>query len=217
MHGLPARIVSVGWVAAIALLGSTPGFAQYGPGIPNSSLTNASQHMRGGNAGAPAKPEVAAPPVLPGTKKAPEAAAPAESTANLSPTDALFDAINRGDLPAARDAVNRGAELTAVNVLGLTPLELSVDLGRNDISFMLLSMRDEDASSRATARNGGEPAGAVFRAGATPATKVVSHARVAAAYAQAPEEPVAAAPRVYSGNGGSPIPAAGFLGFGTVR
>ena len=151
MQGFFARFVVAG--LAVALLGAAPGFAQYGPGIPNSSLTNASQHMRGGAGQAAAKPEVSAPPVLPGTKVAPEPAAPGESTTTLAPTDALFDAINRGDLPAARDAVNRGAELTASNVLGLTPLELSVDLGRNDISFMLLSMRDEDASSRATARN----------------------------------------------------------------
>ena len=59
----------------------------------------------------------------------------------MEPTEALFDAINRGDIGTARDAISRGADLHGHNVLGMTPLELSVDLGRNDISFMLLSMR----------------------------------------------------------------------------
>ena len=44
----------------------------------------------------------------------------------------------------ARDAISRGADLQGHNILGMTPLELSVDLGRNDISFMLLSMRAAD-------------------------------------------------------------------------
>ena len=62
----------------------------------------------------------------------------------MQPTDALFDAINRGDIATARDAISRGADLQGQNILGMTPLELSVDLGRNDISFMLLSMRAAD-------------------------------------------------------------------------
>jgi ankyrin repeat protein len=77
----------------------------------------------------------------------------------MPPTDALFDAINRGDIAAARDALNRGADLNGVNVLGMTPMELSVDLGRNDISFLLLSMRGEDGGrgSRAVAHDRAEP------------------------------------------------------------
>jgi hypothetical protein len=75
----------------------------------------------------------------------------------MEPTEALFDAINRGDIATARDAISRGADLHGHNVLGMTPLELSVDLGRNDISFMLLSMRAADD---------GRPA----QASATPAT-----------------------------------------------
>ena len=62
----------------------------------------------------------------------------------MEPTEALFDAINRGDIAAARDAISRGAELNGHNILGMTPMELSVDLGRNDISFLLLSMRGTD-------------------------------------------------------------------------
>src|ERR1700757_1385559 len=70
---------------------------------------------------------------------------------DMEPTDALFDAINRGDIGAARDAISRGADLRGHNVLGMTPMELSVDLGRNDISFLLLSMRGEDSGRGARA------------------------------------------------------------------
>ena len=38
------------------------------------------------------------------------------SAGDLQPTDALFDAINRGDIAAARDALNRGADLNGVPV-----------------------------------------------------------------------------------------------------
>src|SRR4051812_21472133 len=80
-----------------------------------------------------AAPQQAPPPALPGASSN-SAAAPANRPANdMEPTDALFDAINRGDIGAARDAVSRGAELNGRNVLGMTPIELSVDLGRNDI------------------------------------------------------------------------------------
>ena len=82
------------------------------------------------------------PPALPGlaARRAPEPIA-ADDNANLSPTPALFDAITRGDLAAARDAVNRGADLNAQNALGLTPTDWAVDQGRNDILFYLLSAR----------------------------------------------------------------------------
>ncbi|APH59990.1 Ankyrin repeat protein [Granulibacter bethesdensis] len=89
------------------------------------------------------KVQQAPPPSLPGSKPASHTPVPPpdKSLADMQPNDALFDAINRGDVPAARDALSRGAQLEARNVLGMTPLELSVDLGRNEISFLLLSMR----------------------------------------------------------------------------
>src|SRR3954453_5864091 len=73
------------------------------------------------------------PDAVPGSRAEPAAVAPADRTAgDMPPTEALFDAINRGDLGAAKDAINRGADINGRNVLGLTPLELSVDLGRNN-------------------------------------------------------------------------------------
>jgi hypothetical protein len=164
------------------------------------------------------KPQVTAPPVLPGTKKAPEAALPSTSPADMTPTDALFDAINRGDLAGAREAANRGADINGQNLIGLTPLELSVDLGRNDISFMLLSLRDGDSASRTMARRGTggtERAESVFPAGAP--LRSSRRARVTAVSDPAPGEPAAQLPRVAAGNGGAPIPEAGFLGFDERR
>jgi hypothetical protein len=111
--------------------------------------------------------------------------------------------------------MNRGADLHGENVLGLTPLELSVDLGRNDISFLLLSMREGDSTHAAAAQKGGDAKAALLRGGAAP--KGVYRSRVATVAAPAPYDAVAEAPRIYSGDGGAPIPAVGFLGFNEGR
>ena len=129
-----------------AILAPTSCFAQTNAlsgGGPTGLGAATQRNIRAANK-TPSAP--ALPPVLPGTKGASVAAAPTQMPSDMSPTEGLFDAINRGDLPAARDAVNRGANLNGRNVLGLSPLDLSVDLGRNDISFMLLSMRGEDTT-----------------------------------------------------------------------
>ena len=206
----------VAMTVGMALLAASPGRAQFTNG--NAGATGmgaaANRNLRGA-ANTPGAANVAAPPVLPGTKTAPEAAAPTVSPADMSPTDALFDAINRGDLPAAREAVNRGANLGGENLLGLTPLDLAVDLGRNDISFLLLSMRGEDAGARNVARRGQEP-GAPDQSRAE-APRRAARSRVAAVIPRPADEPVVATPRLYSGNGGTPIPAAGFLGFDEGR
>ena len=92
-----------------------------------------------------AAPREAPPPAVPGAASNSANVAPATITpAEMEPNDELFDAINRGDIAAARDAISRGADLGGRNVLGMTPMELSVDLGRNDISFLLLSMRGDN-------------------------------------------------------------------------
>jgi len=224
MYRSRALIFAVSWGVpfGLALIGTTPGLTQ---GLDNrNGLTEGSkQSLKSLDKNS--KP-VQAPPSLPGTKAPVEAAAPTMSPADMSPTDALFDAINRGDIAAARDAVNRGADMRGLNILGLTPLELAVDLGRNDISFLLLSMRDGDSSSRSATRTGtgagGTGAGgtgqadALLRGGSAP--RAASRPRVAAASSGPPAEPSAGEqPRLYSGNGGAPIPAAGFVGFDPVR
>jgi hypothetical protein len=161
-------------------------------------------------------PKVTPPPALPGA--APNAGRVAPSlrpAGDLEPTDALFDAINRGDIAAARDAISRGADLHGQNILGMTPMELSVDLGRNDISFLLLSMRGGDdgrsrqqpAAVTATKAAPGRAAKHAARSPGTPAK--------ATAATQAPAAQQTA--RLFSGDGGTPIPNAGFLGFDTSR
>ena len=150
------------------------------------------------------------PPALPGAKSNPNTVAPATKQASeMNPTDALFDAINRGDIGAARDAIDRGADLEGHNVLGMTPIELSIDLSRNDISFLLLSMRGADAAAQppataqpAKGRKGVMPIREV-RMKVAPVPKVT-----------APPPPREA--KLFSGDGGTPVPAAGFLGFDTA-
>lgn len=189
-------------VAAAALLPETA-WAQFGSGIPGASAPG-----RRASA-APEKPTVSEPDAVPGSKPRQPAAPATHTPGDLAPNEALFDAINRGDITAARDALNRGADLGAVNVLGMTPMELSVDLGRNDISFLLLSYRGEDAGrgSRAVAR-AAAPQGKEAKT-EKPAAKA-KPAKVEAT--RAPRTP---APKLFANDGGAPLPSVGFLGFGT--
>jgi hypothetical protein len=161
-----------------------------------------------GGTPAPPPPKVEPPPALPGAQSSNNGAAPATKTpTDMEPNDALFDAINRGDLAAARDAISRGADLNAQSILGMTPLELAIDLGRNDISFMLLSMRGNDGGQRpsqSVAKVSAKP-GQVKQAKQT-ATRSAKVAKVA--------DPAATqTPRLFAGDGGTPNPNAGFLGF----
>jgi len=156
------------------------------------------------------KAEPAPPPALPGATSNGE---PAEKTTlDLAPNEALFDAINRGDLASARDALSRGADLNARNILGMTPIDLSVDLSRNDITFLLLSLR-------ATATPGGPPATAAaapLPAGKPGKTRPAAAAHFAVRAAAPPPVALPPAPRQYAGpsDPGTPNPQVGFLGFG---
>jgi len=196
--------------AAIALLVTAPPSAQ------------AQMFNQIGGKAAPAAPAIPPPPALPGAATSRDAAPSVHSSADMEPNDALFDSINRGDIAAAREAISRGADLHATNVLGMTPIELSVDLGRNDISFMLLSMRGgEDGRPRAATAT-------VDRPGKSPAKQQVRQvaARPAPGAASSAVPRIAAAPptptrsqtaRLYGGDGGAPNPDAGFLGFDASR
>jgi hypothetical protein len=155
-----------------------------------------------------------APPGLPGARPA-DAAAPALIPLDVPPTEALFDAINRGDLAAARDALNRGADLNGRNVLGMTPIDLSIDLSRNDITFLLLSLRGEAAVS-------GPPPNAA-EAAVPRSGKKITAARLAPRHGAT--SPVATASAVvavsapavrYASVPATPDPSRGFLGFGSA-
>ncbi len=151
------------------------------------------------------------PPALPGTLNL---AQPADRTAtDLGPTESLFDAINRGDIASARDAISRGADLGGRNILGMTPLDLSVDLARNDITFLLLSLH---AGAIPSSGPGAKPTTAAAAVKLNPAKP---SAKLAAAPARPTAVQVSAtAPRPFAGPGdpGTPNPQAGFLGFGAA-
>ena len=167
-------------------------------------------------------PDRPAPAAIPGAESRPDTAAPADrAAADLPPTEALFDAINRGDMAAAKDSIGRGADLDGQNLLGLSPLELSVDLGRNDISFLLLSLRGESGSSRSTASVQTAPApSSKLPQRRTRGTLAAGGSESAARTLVAPRPPAAPArqaPPLFAGNGGTPLPNAGFLGFDPHR
>ncbi|MCE2564367.1 ankyrin repeat domain-containing protein [Komagataeibacter sp. FNDCF1] len=141
--------------------------------------------------------KAAAPPAaLPGAESREEEHG--HASADMNPTDALFDAINRGSLGAAKEALNRGADMTGHNVLGQTPLDMAIDLNRNDITFLLLSMRtfsDSDPHFSSTSLAEG--------ADDTPPLTMPRHATTASSI-----------DRRYDASGGHAEPSVGFLGFG---
>ena len=153
------------------------------------------------------------PSALPGTRTEKVEPAPADRIANeMAPNEALFDGINRGDMAAVKDAVNRGAELTTRNILGLTPIDLSVDLGYNDITFLLLSMRGAGGNS------GLPPAPKTAKADLRALAKAEAKAaKTSSKAAQGIAPPPPAAPKLFANDGGTPIPSAGFLGYGSQR
>jgi hypothetical protein len=168
-------------------------------------------------ANTPQKAPEPPPDAIPGSKPRESAAPATKPVGDMQPTDALFDAINRGDIASARDALSRGADLNGVNILGMTPMELSVDLGRNDISFLLLSMRGEDAGrgSRAIGRDAPPPvtSGKTARAGKpTGPGKVAPIKAAQGGNTIIPPRPLAT-PKLFANDGGTPLPNAGFLGF----
>ena len=202
--------------AAVALLVclSAPAFAQMTVGSPGAGQgMGGSMGNNGGGmtpAGVPARPHdddgdskapedkpIAPPPAIPGAQPDENAAvAPADRiAAEMSPNEALFDAISRGDLAAAKDALNRGAQLDSHNVLGQTPTDASIDLDRNDITFLLLSMRTTTGST---------PPSTLATAAPAHHTNGGRKAVISASAHGQPEP---------SANRGAPNPAVGFIGF----
>jgi hypothetical protein len=138
----------------------------------------------------------APPAAIPGAVPNGEPAPPSKNVAEMSPNDALFDAINRGDSAAARDAMNRGAQLDAKNVLGQSPIDAAIEANRNDITFMLLSLRG--------AVGGGQRPSRLAANATAQAASAKGRGKVSQAVVQTPA-PVA--------DRGTPNPAVGFTGF----
>jgi hypothetical protein len=159
------------------------------------------------------------PPALPGlaARRAPDPI-PADDNANLSPTPALFDAITRGDSAAARDAVNRGADLNGRNALGLTPVDWAVDQGRNDILFFLLSSRGMagGSSGPGSARSAAAARAEQERAERAAREEALRLARQNAARGGGAPS-ISLKPRLFANDGGAPQLEAGFLGFDAGR
>ncbi|MDW8444764.1 MAG: ankyrin repeat domain-containing protein [Acetobacteraceae bacterium] len=131
--------------------------------------------------------------------------------APVSPTQALFDAINLGDIDEVRAAVAAGADLGARNVLGLTPLDLALDLGQSEIAFFLMSLGRVPSRGTVPQREQPRPAAAV-----PPAVQRGEATRSMPPAASGVSAPPASAP-LWRGDGGSPVPEAGFLGFDAGR
>ncbi len=194
------------------LLSGPPAMAQpLGSDLPTGPM------FGNGHAATTPPPKEAAPAALPGAQTRPNAAAPlTKAPSEMGPNEALFDAVNRDDIAAARDAISRGADLKQHNVLGLTALDLAVDLGYNDIAFLLLSMRGVASPGVA-----GRPpaASSVLSGGGPEHPPVRPSVRPAAVAAGRPAPSVTREPpsRQVASDGGAPIPNAGFLGFGNAR
>lgn len=209
-----ARLLSALALGGVLSVGSVaPTWAQLGGvGQPRGGLGQPGGGHSQMPKSEPEVPPLPAPAAVPGATARSPAAPATHAPTDLQPTDALFDAINRGDIAAARDALNRGADIDGVNVLGMTPMELSVDLGRNDISFLLLSMRGEDTGrgSRAVGRDVAE--GLTRGQARAKAAKSSASTRAPASTRPVVARSVAK-PKMFANDGGIPLPSVGFLGF----
>jgi hypothetical protein len=194
-----------------------PAHAQLSTGAPGSGMS------MGGVGGAPApqlKPRTPdiAPTGLPGVGGGtPLATGPQmKKPAGGDPTQELFTAINKNDYASAQDAVSRGADMTAKDQFGETPLDLSIALNRNNITFMLLGTRNELA-----AQGGSGAMGAPWTLNNAPRGKTKTGNGKSGKHEAAPamipaKAPAKSAPHaaIPAGDTGTPNPQAGFLGFG---
>ena len=207
---------------AFAIISATAAFAQ--TNVPGPIATPDGQAVVRGH-----RKYEPGPAGVPGARAEPALVAPPDRDrvpGDMPPTEALFDSINRGDTVAAREAIGRGADIQGRNVLGLTALEQAVDLGRNDISFLLLSLRGgagfgTTGGPQATQANASSPAAtraqrqAEARETAKARRQQVADDRASRSTSTAPV--AARNARLFAGDGGAPVPQAGFLGFDSAR
>jgi ankyrin repeat protein len=145
-----------------------------------------------------------APPGLPGGSAPVLATGPnLQKPGTGDPTAQLFTAVNNADYNSAQDAVSRGADINAQNNFGETPLDLSIALNHNSITFMLLSARNE----------GGEaPPSNVVTATTLPAHAPSHKLHATPARMLTPIHQAAPV-----NDPGTPNPDAGFLGFNPTK
>lgn len=202
--------------AAPTVLPIHAAMAQFSMGNPSAAPgSNPNDEADAADAAAKAQAKAdaraaAPPPAIPGAVTDEATATSGHASLDMEPTAALFDAINRGDITSAKEALGRGADLNGKNVLGQSPLDMAIDLNRNDITFLLLSMRNTID---------GPPVASVATAEAAPVKVVASkekHGRKGRDTAVAAREPGRSQTkaRQYASDGGTPQPQIGFLGFG---
>ena len=202
------------------LLGAGPALCPWHPAMAQLSVANgggaastgdaerdAADAAQQADAKAAAK-AAAPPPAIPGAVTDEATATSGHASTDMEPTAALFEAVNRGDLTAAKEAVSRGADLNGKNVLGQSPLDMAIDLNRNDITFLLLSMRNSGDDAPAASVASADQA-------ATPATGARSrHVALKSRASRLAARQAGGAPQRYASDGGTPKPDVGFLGFG---
>jgi hypothetical protein len=130
-------------VSIVILMGALLGGASL-IGVADAQMPTPGAPTIGPTMHPPSDQQAAPPPALPGAVGADQITASSVAIDNENPTKVLFSAINQGNYAEARAAVSRGADLRAKNTLDETPIQLSVELGRNDITFMLLSVLHEN-------------------------------------------------------------------------
>ncbi len=179
-----AITLSIGFGAAPALAQSSPSGAMQAPKLQPQG-----------------DQETPLPPALPGASdQSLPTSQPVAKQQSGDPTTDLFTAINAGDYNAAQDAIGRGADLNGQNALGETPIDLSVALNRNSITFLLLAARN-DSGDNSTDASASAAAPAPHRA--------LHDVKSQAVPVKLIENPNAATRDI----SGTPNPSAGFLGF----
>lgn len=168
--------------------------------------------MGGVGGGPKVEPKIQAPNIAPAGLPGVGAVAPLatgpkmQAPSSGDPTQELFQAISNNNYASAEDAVSRGADLRALDQFGETPLDLSIALNRNDITFMLLGTRNELVAQ-------GEDSNSIMGKPWTLShdAKQGRAGRKAKSFVSVREAQKVEVP---AGDTGTPAPQAGFLGFG---
>ena len=138
MTRFPRLVSSALLFSSLAMLVAVPAFADEAE--DQAAASESAEKAESAKAAKRAAPPTAIPGAEGGDDEAGEGGG--HPNKDVDPTVALFQAINRGSVSSARDAINRGADLNGHNILGQTPLDMSIDLNRNPITFLLLSLRN---------------------------------------------------------------------------
>lgn len=217
--------VAPGLLLGLAAAAALPVHAMAQAALPQP--TSMGPVVQGGSGNQASQPSVGG---LPGARKSGPIQQGTIDSTLLSPNDELFDAINRGDITAARDALSRGADLSTTDAVGQTPIDLSVSLARNNITFLLVTMLHAGGGDITDAQGpmAQPPANTLglsskdqkavstpvgfFSPQPTAAAKSIHTKRYGTAAARS--ETVTSTPPAYAGGSGSPNASAGFVGFG---